>query len=495
MTRSLKTKMIHIRDDAQPELHRRKSDFPITEPQADIVKIESQGAITRLFHAARGWIGRDYAPHAIDRIERRVQAVVNREALVMDKLLLTVAKDQPTSLTDTIVLYFKALQDVTHLTVHLKRGDGSYRGYMQITRSDPRQEPVVGRLSSDLDTGEGLVRLALAQDRIVLQNDDTLYSISRFDTYGRVERERMPYGGTGLDELVIPYNRGIVVASGPRVRVPRGLTLQPEHSTVRLAREVSHILTMDAKAKIDPLTGLITRDQYRKTLLFLAEQYVERQADACRRNENTGICSVIATDVDMFKKYNDEHGHATGDRVLQMVASQAQGTMRVSDIVSKGAVNPSSGSRDIIAAGQNAFRIGGEEMIIIAADTDSYGGAIAAERFRMAVQTGKTYDNNGKPVPQVTASAGVADFFQAQWALETEYIHAKGKDRRLEDKKYSDMTNGEKAEAIAEVTPILADRALYAAKNCGRNRVYYVAIVDVSGIQDLKYLHYVGRST
>lgn len=160
-------------------------------------------------------------------------------------------------------------------------------------------------------------------------------------------------------------------------------------------------------AATDPLTGLSNRRQFFELAVS--------ELDRARRYERP-LCAVMV-DIDHFKRVNDQHGHAVGDRVLQEVARRLRDTVRKSDTVA---------------------RYGGEEFALLMPETDAPAALTAAERVRAAVAT--TPISVGEPPPlEITISAGVA-------AIRPD-------DRMIE--------------ALLE----RADIALYAAKNAGRNRV------------------------
>lgn len=134
-------------------------------------------------------------------------------------------------------------------------------------------------------------------------------------------------------------------------------------------------------------------------------------ADAIRAARAGGQdLSLIFADIDHFKRINDSLGHPGGDKVLNAVARVLKASVR---------------SFDTLA------RYGGEEFAIIMRGTASKPAAEAAERLRIAIS--KTFDQH------VTASFGVASL---GFACESD------------------------EELVAS-----ADRALYAAKRAGRNRV------------------------
>jgi diguanylate cyclase (GGDEF)-like protein len=132
----------------------------------------------------------------------------------------------------------------------------------------------------------------------------------------------------------------------------------------------------------------------------------------------------VILDLDRFKQVNDEHGHLVGDRVLQEVAQRLSSHVREGEVLA---------------------RVGGEEFAWILPDADAQGAFAAAERARLAVS-----DSPIPPLDAVTVSAGVCDLEHAQ-TITALYEHA--------------------------------DRALYSAKQEGRDRtVRYSAGTDTAWI-------------
>ena len=122
--------------------------------------------------------------------------------------------------------------------------------------------------------------------------------------------------------------------------------------------------------------------------------------------------AVVAVDIDHFKRVNDAHGHQAGDRALVWLASMLCEHTRGADIVA---------------------RVGGEEFVVVLPGADGPSTLEFAERLREAIEDGEA------EIP-LTISAGVAA------AL---------------------------APSTAHTLLGAADRALYAAKHAGRNRVSY----------------------
>lgn len=142
------------------------------------------------------------------------------------------------------------------------------------------------------------------------------------------------------------------------------------------------------------------------------EECLEQEFKRCHRSKRPA--TLILFDIDHFKNFNDTHGHSAGDEVLRAVAGAVRQTQRSTDI---------------------SGRYGGEEFGLVLPETTQEQALLVAERLREKIAT-TVIDWEGTPL-QVTVSLGVA-----------EYSHT------LED-----------YQAWLE----LSDRALYQAKEDGRN--------------------------
>jgi diguanylate cyclase (GGDEF)-like protein len=107
-----------------------------------------------------------------------------------------------------------------------------------------------------------------------------------------------------------------------------------------------------------------------------------REVDLARRQQLP--LSVMVIDIDHFKRFNDKFGHAFGDEVLVAVSKAIATTVRRSDLL---------------------FRFGGEEFVVLASHTGEQGALLLAERIReniAGLQTIRGHDT------KVTVSVGVA---------------------------------------------------------------------------------------
>jgi diguanylate cyclase (GGDEF)-like protein len=160
----------------------------------------------------------------------------------------------------------------------------------------------------------------------------------------------------------------------------------------------------------DPLTGLANRRVFDQTL--------DRE---CARMHRTGSAvSLLSIDADHFKAINDSHGHQRGDEYLVALGAELTRLCR----------------RQV----DLAARCGGEEFAIILPETSAPNAERFAESVRLAI-AGLQLPHPASPVaPVLTVSVGVATANQEGWCTREGLVAA-------------------------------ADRALYAAKKAGRNRV------------------------
>ena len=180
---------------------------------------------------------------------------------------------------------------------------------------------------------------------------------------------------------------------------------------VVVSRDITELKHLEAElremAATDFLTGLANRRH------FLAR--LEQELARIQRLEEHRA-SVLMLDSDHFKRVNDTFGHATGDKVLRHLAVLMQKGLRKVDI---------------------AGRVGGEEFAIILPGADLPAAEVFAERLRKKV-AGTPMAQEDRAIP-LTVSIGV--------------------------------TGMKASDTSADDALVRADRALYRAKECGRNKV------------------------
>ena len=165
---------------------------------------------------------------------------------------------------------------------------------------------------------------------------------------------------------------------------------------------------LEALAWLDPLTGLLNRRKLMESFQNLFDEALESGQPL--------VCVMV--DIDFFKAINDNYGHAAGDEVICAVSGLLKLVGEAKDI---------------------AGRYGGEEFVLVLPNTTLEHGAEMSELLRKEVQ--RLAEDVTVPVPRITASLGV-----------------------------SELIRGETPDSVNDMLE-RADRALYAAKESGRNRV------------------------
>jgi len=159
-------------------------------------------------------------------------------------------------------------------------------------------------------------------------------------------------------------------------------------------------------AMIDHLTGLHNRRWL--------DEILKRQLNRSLREGSP--LTLIMADIDHFKSFNDQYGHQAGDKVLASVAKTMRERLRPNDMIA---------------------RYGGEEFAVLLPKTNIQNGLVVAERLRKGVHDTLFHNNEGETMLSITISLGLAEAA-------------------------SDST--------AQSLISSADKALYRAKNNGRNR-------------------------
>jgi diguanylate cyclase (GGDEF)-like protein len=190
---------------------------------------------------------------------------------------------------------------------------------------------------------------------------------------------------------------------------------QAKENAEKLASELhSANLTLHELAFRDALTGLYNHRFFQEAL--------DKELERSKRYQKE--FSLIIFDIDHFKMINDTYGHPVGDRVLAAIARGGERSLREADIIA---------------------RYGGEEFAVIMPETELAGANTVAERLRSDIEK-LEIDVEGNKI-RATVSVGV-----------TFYRHSS----RIQ----------EKGAIIG-----MADRALYIAKQSGRNKVHAMRMV------------------
>lgn len=162
-------------------------------------------------------------------------------------------------------------------------------------------------------------------------------------------------------------------------------------------------------ANRDGLTGLYNHRYF--------QEQISKEFSRAQRYEHPLSCAMV--DIDHFKKFNDAHGHHIGDIILKMLGGLITQALRGSDL---------------------AARYGGEEFAIILVDTPFEGAMDAVDRLRRLVE--KHEFKADEESLRATISVGIATFPDPRFQKPEDLVQA-------------------------------ADKALYAAKQKGRNRAEF----------------------
>jgi diguanylate cyclase len=181
-----------------------------------------------------------------------------------------------------------------------------------------------------------------------------------------------------------------------------------EDGTAEIATLKQQLGQVESESLRDPMTDLLNRRGFEQALIA-----------ACTQRSNGLLgCTLLIADIDHFKRINDTYGHLFGDQVIRGIARVLHETIRGGDI---------------------AARLGGEEFAIMLPDTAYEDARAVAENIRTAVARCRVKRGGTDQVLEgVTVSLGLAS-----------------------------ALSGDTLEALFE----RADKALYQAKQDGRNRI------------------------
>jgi diguanylate cyclase (GGDEF)-like protein len=277
---------------------------------------------------------------------------------------------------------------------------------------------VVGNLNSDGDEKPDLPPVSLGDGptgRVARRGRSMRFDRENQRLYGPSDNTDGPSSGVESG-IIVPLIVGARVVGTLAVwsRDESAFTAEDERVLEMMASQVAtavvaadHAETSERRALHDPLTGLPNRRQLSEDI---ASQYENLSDDT--------QLAVAMVDIDNFKTINDDYGHRVGDVSLQKIASVLRTAMREGDTI---------------------YRYGGEEFLAIFKNASGHDARITAERLRSAVETTPITGDHLETVSPITISIGVA------------LMPDHGSDiNRLVEK---------------------ADKAMYRAKEAGRNQV------------------------
>jgi diguanylate cyclase (GGDEF)-like protein len=226
--------------------------------------------------------------------------------------------------------------------------------------------------------------------------------------------ERYAWVANTLLIVVATLFAGLILEQNLAFRVSATLTVATIFAGIFVRIISSQQALLKEQAVSDPLSGLKNR--------MLLYETLEQAIKLNQRNKSP--VTLLALDIDHFKKINDQHGHGVGDQVIISVADMLRARVRKSD---------------------TAFRTGGEEFLCLLHNCEPDQGEKIAEQIRCEIM-----DAGLLPDRPVTVSLGVAGYHSGETT--EDWL------KRVDDN-------------------------LYRAKAAGRNRVVAAAVVESPGLQ------------
>ncbi|MCL5965804.1 MAG: PAS domain S-box protein [Deltaproteobacteria bacterium] len=252
--------------------------------------------------------------------------------------------------------------------------------------------------------------LGYADSELRGMNIAALFPVKHGDPWSEIRIYASPRGPENLKKTV---ELTVLHKSGGQVPIQMSLAERSVHGRMFLTaiiRDITERKALEEELRLLSITDSLTRLHNRRHFTTLAQKELDRAV------RNKTPFSVLLFDLDRFKQYNDAYGHAEGDEVLKAVGRLASKNFRTMD---------------------SCFRFGGEEFLVLLPETCAAGAMVAAERLRIRFS-----EIPFRPVPggtpvHLTVSIGIAEHHPG-YTLD-------------------DLIR-------------LADLAMYAAKNGGRNR-------------------------
>ncbi|MCE1236699.1 MAG: GGDEF domain-containing protein [Hyphomicrobiales bacterium] len=303
----------------------------------------------------------------------------------------------------------KAINDIIRARgkITVTELDRVYEQYVAPTRIGERIDEVGGRLSAEISGFAGMIDTQMASTSV--------YSTS----LGEAKAALGSATDSGSVEEIV---RGLIDATHQTETVNRTLEAQLAESRKQITELQESLEAIRYESLVDDLTTLANRKHFDQTLSRLIAE----------AEHGARPFSLLFTDIDHFKKFNDTFGHQTGDQVLRLVALAVKQNIKGQDM---------------------AFRYGGEEFAVLLPHTEIEQSVVVAEHIREAVFSKELVKRStGENLGRITISIGV-----------------------------SEWRPGDTAATVIE----RADSCLYAAKNGGRNQVRWSleAPGDAKGIR------------
>ncbi len=317
---------------------------------------------------------------AADALKRKLQSTIDcfQLADLLDELANLVIAIYSSNHQE-IGSYLQQLnQRLNYVNESLQTAQNSYQVAVNVADTfDTQMQAQVKTLNQDVQKSTDLEALKLRVDERL---NEFIESLSNYQT------QRKQVEKSVLDRFNSLSERFVLM----------------ESETKQLS---SKLKEQQEKARLDPLTGIANRAAWDERLMV--------EHTRLTRTAEPLLLAII--DIDLFKRVNDSYGHIAGDKVLKIIASKLERSIRRTDFLA---------------------RYGGEEFVLLLTDTRLDEGERLLNKIRESIATAP-FHFKGEPI-QITFSAGIGQ------------LHA----------------NEPSDHAFARI-----DQALYKAKEAGRNVV------------------------
>ena len=317
----------------------------------------------------------------------------------------------PRVLLNIVKRSLEPAQALVLLRHHRAASDGSRPVQLVVAAVEPPVSLV--KVGTEVFAGEGELGFVADVQRVMSRQDfEGLTSVTR----QKLQQASLPEFEA---DLVAPMvfdeeTVGLIALSQPRQ------TSSEAKAIVRLVAQIGALALHNAAAYIEMK---VTADMDGLTRVFNKRHMTNTLSEhVYQTQQQVSSLAIFLFDIDNFKNYNDVHGHVAGDKLLQMLAALVKENVRKDDIFG---------------------RFGGEEFLLILPNTNAARALGVAEKVRAIIAAHPFPHAPDQPLGCVSVSGGIAECPN----------DARDSTRLL----------------------AAADKALYAAKRQGRNRVLAVA--------------------
>jgi diguanylate cyclase (GGDEF)-like protein len=279
------------------------------------------------------------------------------EPLLIDRVADTTSHRERDALDRAIVQMLVEFLDALSVVLYQLLPDGSHQRMVRRAGYDRGRLQPRSRLSSDLAD---------------------LPKVSDRQEWGACVERRCPMhcaSAGGGSTICFPVEEGSNVIGLLEIELTDSMSAREAQLVAGILRILRNQTALLDYGERDTLTGLLNRKTFESRFEKICGELQDAASSPSRPRSWLGLL-----DIDRFKSINDLYGHIIGDEVLLLVSQIMQRTVR---------------------GGDQLFRFGGEEFVVVLEDTNAAGAGIAFERVRAAIET-----HRFPQVAKITASLG-----------------------------------------------------------------------------------------